>query len=264
MGLFKKIQAGRAAKRLRGASASQDGSLGELQSELVNLGPEAVRSVLQSLRSVDGRQAAIEVLERLVNDSTLPVFLEALASPDPDIVAGVTTVLSNAKNYDPACLLALFENPRVSKARLETLLSAQMTRISPRTLIAALPGMSRESRAVVFRILEARADSTIVAEATHLATHSDWWLRLHMVKLLCRCPSPEGTATIVRLLNDENRSVRLEAVQDVGKLKAAEAIPALCQSLREPDIKIQTAAIDALIQIHDVTAVPHLIEVLKD
>jgi len=264
MRLFKKFQAGRVAKKLPSASALGDASLGDLQSQLVNLGPEAIRSVMQSLRSVDARQAAIEVLEKLLTSETLPIYLDALASSSPEIVEGVTAVLSRSENYDPTKLLDLFSNPKVSKARLETILSSQMKGIQPRMLINILPDLSRDARGIIFRVLEKRADTSIIAEAVRLAVHTEWWLRLHMAKLLAKFPSPEGIETVVRLLKDENRAVRLEAVQCVGKLKAVEAIPNLCECLKDPDIKIQTAAIDSLIQIHDVSAVPHLIDVLKD
>jgi len=264
MRLIKKIQADRIARQLQNASAFPDGSLGDMQSRLVDLGPDAIRSVIQSLRSVDARQASIEVLERLVSDSTLDIYLEALGSSDPAIVAGITTVLSNAQAYDPTRLLPLFSNPRVSKARLETILSAQMKGIQPRMLISILPDLSRDARGIIFRVLEQRADSSILGDAVKMAVHTEWWLRLHMAKLLARFPSPEGTAAVVRLLDDDNRGVRLEAIQCLGKLKATEAIAGLCAALRDPDLKIQTAAIDALIQIHDASAVPHLVEVLKD
>jgi serine/threonine-protein kinase len=263
MRLFKKLQAGRVAKKLP-SSVTGEGSLDDVQSQLVNLGPDAIRSVMQSLRSMDARQAAIEVLERLLNNETLPIYFEALTASSPEIIEGVTAVLSRAQTYDPTRLLELFQNPQISKARLETILSAQMKNIQPRMLINVLPDLSRDARGIIFRVLEKRADSSIIGEAVRLAVHTEWWLRLHMAKLLARFPSPEGIETVVRLLKDENRAVRLEAVQCVGKLKAREAIPALCQALRDPDIKIQTAAIDSLIQIHDIAAVPHLIEVLKD
>jgi eukaryotic-like serine/threonine-protein kinase len=264
MRLIKKFQAGRFARKLQNASALPDGSLGDVQSQLVNLGPEAIRSVMQSLRSVDARQAAMDVLERLLSDQTLPTYLDAMSSTDPEIVAGVTTVLSNVETYDPTRLLELFSNPKVSKARLETILSARMKGIQPKMLMSMLPDLSRDARGIIFRLLEKGADNSIVAEAVQLAVHTEWWLRLHMAKLLARFPSPEGVEAVVRLLSDDNRAVRLEAVQCVGKLHAVEAIPKLCECLRDQDIKVQTAAIDSLIQIHDVAAVPHLIDVLKD
>lgn len=264
MRLFKKIQAGLYAKQLGSASTMPDGRLGDVKDQLVSLGPAAIRSVLESLHRTDAREAALEVLERLVSNETLPIYFDALMSTDPLVVDGATMALSRAQTYDPTRLLELFSNPRVSKARLEAILSSQMKGIQPRMLITLLPDLSKDARGVIFRILEKRADSTIVAEAIRLAVHAEWWLRLNMAKLLARFPSEEGIEAVIRLLKDENRGVRLEAVQCLGRLKATEAIPGLCQSLRDPDLKIHTAAIDALIAIGDVSAVPYLVEVLKD
>jgi eukaryotic-like serine/threonine-protein kinase len=264
MRLFKKIQAGHYAKQLGSAAAKPDGRLGDVKEQLVSLGPDSIRSVLVSLHATEAREAALEVLERLVSNDTLPIFFDALTSTDPVVVDGVSTVLSRSQNYDPTRLLELFTDPRVSKARLEAILSAQMKGIQPRMLISLLPDLSKDARGVIFRILEKHADSSIVAEAIRLAVHAEWWLRLNMAKLLARFPSEAGIEAVIRMLKDENRGVRLEAVQCLGRLKAKAAIPDLCQCLRDPDIKIQTAAIDALISIGDVSAVPHLVEVLKD
>ncbi len=264
MRLFKKIQAGHIAKQLGSATAGPDGRLGDVKDQLVSLGPASIRSVLDSLHSAEARDAALEVLERLVNNETLPIFFDALTSTDPQTVDGVSTALSRSQNYDPTRLLELFTDSRVSKARLEAILSAQMKGIQPRMLISLLPDLSKDARGVIFRILEKHADSSIAAEAIRLAVHAEWWLRLNMAKLLARFPSEAGIETVIRLLKDENRGVRLEAVQCLGRLKAVAAIPGLCQNLRDPDIKIHTAAIDALIAIGDVSAVPHLVEVLKD
>ena len=203
-------------------------------------------------------------LDRLLNNETLPIYVEALCSQDPAMVEGATTVLSRGRTYDPTPMLQLFADPRVPKARLETILSAQMKSIQPRMLISVLPDLSKDARGIIFRILEKGADSTIVAEAVRLAVHTEWWLRLHMAKLLAKFPSDEGTQAVLRLVRDENQAVRLEAVRCLGRLKAVAGIPALCERLRDPDIKVHTAAIEALIQIGDVSAVPHLVEVLKD
>jgi len=264
MRLIKKIQAGAYAKQLESAAALPDGKLADVKSQLVSLGPDAIRSVLESLRSAEARDAALEVLERLLSNDTLPTYIEALGSTDSLIVDGVTIVLSRAQTYDCTRLLDLFSNPKVSKARLEAILSAQMKNIQPRMLIRVLPDMSKDARGIIFRILERRADSTIIGEAVRLAVHTEWWLRLHMAKLLAKFPSDQGIEAVIRLLKDDNRGVRLEAVQCLGRIKAAAAIPDLAQALRDPDLKIHTAAIDALISIHDVAAVPHLVEVLKD
>src|SRR5262245_9078328 len=264
MSLIRKIAAGRMAKRLREGAGNPDQTVEEVQSRLVELGPDAIRSVLQSLHSPDARQASIEVLRKLASDRTLPVFIEALGSSDHAIADGATTVLAQSDNYDPNRLLELFTNPSVSKARLETILTAQAARLPAATLLERLVELSRDGRVVVFRLIEQVADEQLMPQVRQLATHSDWWLRLHMIRLLARLATPEGKLDLVRLLDDENRSVRLEAASALGRLKVSEAIPGLCECLRAADIRLQTAAIDALIQIHDPAAVPSLVEVLRD
>jgi serine/threonine-protein kinase len=264
MGLIRKIAAGRMAKRLREGAGNPGESMEDVQSRLVELGPDAIRSVLQSLRDPDARARSIEVLSQLANDRTLPVFMEALGSGEHPIADGATTVLAKTSNYDPIPLLELFANPSVSKARLETILAAQAARLTAATLLDRLVDLNRDARIVVFRLIEQIADERVLPQIQQLATHSDWWLRLHMIRLLSRFPTPAGTRDVVRMLGDENRAVRLEAVAALGRLKASEAIPGLCECLRAADIRLQTAAIDALVQIHDPGSVSALVEVLKD
>jgi serine/threonine-protein kinase len=264
MNLVRKLQANLYARKLTSSGELAEGALSDLQSQLVSLGPDAIRSTLESLRKPEARKPAIDVLQRLLSNDTLPVFLEALRSSEPAIVDGVTEVMSRSQTYDPTRLLELFGDPSISKARLEQILSAQMKSVQPRMLLSILPDMSKDARGVIFRLLEKRADSSVVGEAVRLAVHTEWWLRLHMAKLLARFPSPEGVGAVIKLLKDENRGVRLEAVRCLSKLKAVEAVPSLCARLRDPDIQVQTAAIEALVQIGDVSAVPELLEYLKD
>jgi serine/threonine-protein kinase len=58
--------------------------------------------------------------------------------------------------------------------------------------------------------------------------------------------------------------VRLEAVRALGTPHANAAVAQLCGRLRDPDVRVQTAAIGSLIAIGDVGAVPHLLDYLKD
>jgi serine/threonine-protein kinase len=194
----------------------------------------------------------------------LPLYLEALRSPTASIADAAAAALAASGQYDATRLLPLFLDPGVSKARLETILAARVQSLEPRLLLQLLPDLGREARGGVFRLLEKRIDPSLVSDAARLATHTDWWLRLHMVKLLAHCPGRESSQVVTKLLADENVSVRLTAVRCLAGLKDAGAIPALCGRLRDPDLKVQAAAIEALVQIGDVGAVVHLLEYLKD
>jgi serine/threonine-protein kinase len=263
MDLIRRFQAGHLAKRLQDPLQAADG-VAQTQEKLLALGPSAVRGLLDAIARGKASTASNEVLERLCTNDTLSVFVEALQSPVPAVVEAASVALSRSALYDPAQLLGLFSEPAVSKARLESILAAQMQRIQPVTLVRVLPDLSKDARGSVFRLLERRADSSISADVVGLARHAEWWLRLHAVKLLAKMPGKDSITGVAELLKDESAAVRLEAVRTLGVLRATEVLPALCGRLRDIDIKVQAAAIETLISLGDVSAVPHLLEYLRD
>ncbi len=265
MDLIKRFQAGFVARKLQSPTGLSGEALIEAQEQLVAMGPAAIRSVLESLHNGESAAVpALAVLTRLLTNETLSTFIDALRSPIPAVAEAASHALSNSDTYDATQLLPLFSDPGISKARLETILSAQIKQLQPATLMRVLPDLSKDARGSVFRLIEKRADSSVVQEAVRLASHAEWWLRLHMARLLSRFPDTRGTEAVIKLLKDENPAVRLEAVKSLSQLKPTSSIPALCQRLRDSDIKVQGASIEALIAIGDVAAVPHLIEHLKD
>ncbi len=232
--------------------------------ELIALGPAAIRTVFDSIAKGSPAAASIDVLEHLLSNETLPAFMEALRSPVPTVVDAATAAMSRAESYDPTRLLPLFADARIPKSRLEGILASQMKRLQPVTLVRVLPDLSKDARGSVFRLLERSADSSIVQDTVRLATHAEWWLRLHAVKLMARLPGEPVVAGVEKLLGDENPAVRLEAVRTLGTLQAASAVRTLCQRLRDPDVRVQTAAVETLISIGDASSVVHLLEYLKD
>jgi eukaryotic-like serine/threonine-protein kinase len=263
MDLIRRFQAGHLAKRLQDPLQAESG-VAEAGEKLVALGPAAARGLFDAIARGRASEASLDVLERLATNETLGVFVEALQSPVPAVAEAASAALSRSAHYDPASLLPLFSEPRVSKARLEAILAAQMQRIQPVTLVRVLPDLSKDARGSVFRLLERRADGTIANDLVALARNAEWWLRLHAVKLLAKMPGQGSVRGVAELLKDESAAVRLEAVRTLGVLKASEALPELCGRLRDIDIKVQAAAIETLISIGDVSAVPLLLEYLRD
>jgi len=263
MNLLRRLQAGRLARRLADGRHTGD-ELDEARRALVELGADAIVPVLDAVANGMATAAAADVLEQLLNGSTLGIYTEALASQAPSVVDTAAAALARNLQYDPALLLPLFSDPRVSKARLESILSAQADRLAPATLVRALPEVNKEARVSVFRLLERRADAGVVFDLLGLAKHAEWWFRLHAVRLLARFPGPPTVEGVRGCLTDDIPSVRLEAVRTLATLGASAAIADLCARLADADMKVQTAAIEALIALGDVAAVPHLIVHLKD
>ncbi len=262
MNLMRMIQAGHFARRL--ATSTEATTLHGARSQLLAIGPEAIRPVFEVVARGKSANVAVDVLVSLLDNDTLGQYTEALRSPVPPVVEAATAALSRGKNYDPMLLFPLYSDARVSKARLEAILLAQMPRMQPAALVRALPDLSKDSRSSVFRMLEQSADLSVAEEAKRLVGHSDWWMRLHAVKLLARVPGADATESLVKLLADDNAAIRIECLRAISALQATGAVPAVCRRLRDGDIRVQTAAIETLTGLGDASAVPHLLDCLKD
>ncbi len=262
MNLMRMIQAGHFARRL--ATSTEASALHGARSQLLAIGPEAIRPVFDVVARGKSANVAVDVLVSLLDNDTLGQYTEALRSPVPAVVEAASAALSRGKNYDPMLLFPLYSDARVSKARLESILLAQMPRMQPAALVRALPELSKDSRSSVFRMLEQSADLSVAEEAKRLVGHSDWWMRLHAAKLLARVPGADATESLVKLLGDDNAAIRIESLRAIAALTATGAVPAVCRRLRDGDIRVQTAAIETLTGLNDASAVPHLLDCLKD
>jgi serine/threonine-protein kinase len=264
MEILKRFQAGRHVRLLQSSKRPTDAALIEARAQLAAMGAPAVRAIFSALTTESATPTTLEVLSGMVNQDTLPAFLEGLRSGQLHIEQTATLVLARSATFDVTQLFALFADPRVPRARLETILDAQAVNVHPTALLRVLPALGKEARNTAYRMLERTADSSILAEALDMAKHPEWWIRLHVAKLLARLPGPAANAAMTKLVRDENGAVRIEAVRAVQRMQAREAIPALCTRLRDQDLKVQTAAIEALVGLADVSAVPHLLDALKD
>ncbi|MCA9753243.1 MAG: HEAT repeat domain-containing protein, partial [Gemmatimonadetes bacterium] len=131
-------------------------------------------------------------------------------------------------------------------------------------MLPALPDLERDARAVAFRLLEELVDDSVGPLVLAQLEHTDWWIRMHMAKLLAQLPGEETEKALSQIISDRNKAVRLQAVKTLHVLKAKHAVPFLANALRDGDLTVQAAAIDALIAIDDPDSVRFLIEVLQD
>src|SRR5262245_17548689 len=247
MEILKRFQASRHVRLLQSGARVADAQLVEARAQLEAMGAPAIRAIFEALATVPATPVTLDVLQSLVNQDTLPAFIEGLRTGGSHVVDAAALVLSRAPTYDATQLLALYSDDRLSRARLEAILEAQAANLHPAALLRLLPNLGKEARSSAFRLLERIADASILAEALELTKHPEWWIRLHVIRLLARVPGPAANAAITKVVRDENGAVRLEAVRAVAKLQVREAIPALCTRLRDPDLKVQTAAIEALV-----------------
>jgi len=250
---------------LKRANSLQQSSLLDVKQKLVALGPPLLPSILELLPHPEARPHAEEILREILSNDTVGEFVAVLSVVQPSAVAYVVELLSTSEKYDAALLLELFPTaPPKARASLEAILQRRAKSIPFSKLAACLGDNIKESRSLVYRLLELTGDPGVIGSVRRHLQSEDWWVRYHVLTLIGKFPSDETIEAVVPLLRDPNKTVRLEAVHTLGKLDAHSAIPELCQSLRDENLKVHTAAIDVLTRFGDVRAVSHLIDVLKD
>jgi serine/threonine-protein kinase len=258
------MQAGRAVDKLKQSRRLSPQELKQAQEELLSLSPTSIPPLIDCLGHGEARGPAIAILERLATGKNLAFFVEALASPSPAVVSAVTQVLETSTGYDPHALLPHLFDAKIPKSALDSIFTARQADLKLPALIDLLPDLSKEARAIVFRLLERTMDPVAKQRMVPLLNHEDWSMRMQVTRLLARSSEPTSNTAIRGLLNDQHPTARLEAVKAIQNLGERAAVPELVAMLRDPDLKVQTAAIDALVTFADAAAVPHLLEVLKD
>ncbi|HZL86029.1 MAG TPA: HEAT repeat domain-containing protein [Candidatus Krumholzibacteria bacterium] len=264
MNFVQKMKVERLVQRLKQAHSLSRQELEEVQHQVAAMGPAAIEPMLGCLGHAEARPPALLVLEHLLSDDTMGLYVQTLGSPNPAIASGMVHVLSRGKRYRAGQLLSFLTDPSVPKAALARVLEARAAAVRPREVLAVFTNLDKDGRTLLFRILERALTPERAPQLVPLLEHPDGWVRHRAVELLSRFGSDEVIEGLVRVLRDENRSVRLAAVRGLEALKSHKAIPALAGALRDPDLKVQSAAIDALVGFGDASAVPHLLTVLTD
>ena len=80
----------------------------QAMARLAQIGRPAIPHLLQALGSTPTPTRLIEFLTTRVNQASLPYFVRGLSNRNPRVVAGIVTILSHSRGYDPHSLLELF------------------------------------------------------------------------------------------------------------------------------------------------------------
>ena len=268
MKVVRRLAAKKHLRVLQRARDADEHALEAAKSALRDIGPAILPELFELLSNEDAREPVNSVLASMLTDETLDTFVQGLEISRPSIADGIATLLCNSSGYTPERLLDYLEGKgRLTaggRTRLENVLRARAGSMGADALITRIDGTTRETRSLVFRLLETREDAAARTQLRALVSHEDWWVQTHALKLLARFGSEQEIPVIRGCLEHENKNIRWQAVKALGDLEASSCIPELCKSLRDPDLKVHTAAIEALVNIGDAAAVPYLVDVLKD
>ncbi len=97
-----------------------------------------------------------------------------------------------------------------------------------------------------------------------LLDDSDREIRVNTVQELGRLKDKRATDGLIHHLSDPVAEVRYEAAGALGKLKDKRATDALIRHLNDPDSYVRLLALDSLREIHDPNAIPAIRELLNN
>jgi serine/threonine-protein kinase len=232
--------------------------------KLKQIGRPAIPRLIGALARGHNAATIVELLVAYLNNETLPLFCDGLAHSDTRAVAGVVKVLSASGRYDPHRLLDLFIDSRIPKTVLVQILTCHRSALDPKRLTGLLDTVGKDSRTTIFQLLDQVATEAMLPALIGRTTSEDWLIRLHITRMLGRFRTAATRDTLVTLLSDAHKNVRLAALEGLAGLQMPVDIRPICQLLRDPDLTIQSKAIETLIQINDPKAIHDLLDILQD
>ena len=236
----------------------------QAMARLAQIGRPAIPHLLQALGSTPTPTRLIEFLTTRVNQASLPYFVRGLSNRNPRVVAGIVTILSHSRSYDPHSLLELFIDQTTPKAALVQILTAHKETLRPKALLELCNITDKDGRITVLRLADQVATEAMVSELLPYARSDDWLIRLHVAQTLSRFSTAASCETLLHLVTDVHKSVRLAALEGLAGLQMPVAVEPLCALLRDPDLTLQSKAIEAIIQINHPHTLRHILDLLQD
>lgn len=225
--------------------ASQE--VAQATATLRQIGPPAISKLLEVVGKARQPETIVAVLAQMVDHDSLPLLSGALADPSPRVVTAVVEALSRADGYDPQRLFGLFANPKIAREHIEHILVRRKDRLQPEALLRLLNTMSQGDHAVVFRLLEQVVTKAFIPELIHRLRTEDWTIRFHIARILARFRTEAVRDTLVRLLSDPHKNVRLIALEGLTAMRVPFDVGPLCMLLRDADTTIHDKAMDMVL-----------------
>ena len=160
-----------------------------------------------------------------------------------------------------ALILAAFEDETASVREYAIRLATR--HVEPQVLGRLVAdGVNAARRNGALAALE-RQGPYAVPFLAELLRSPDAELVMFSLQILARVGDPKATAGILPLLNHTDPNVAQAAVEALGRLRSADAVPALLELLRG-NLWLQLAAVNALGEIGDAPAVAPLLSLVPD
>lgn len=206
----------------------------------------------------------VDVLTNLARTEYADYFRPLFSNNSNYVRDGVVKALSQSNNIDPNHFIELLEDSDVSKPMLMTFLTAQKQKVNGSKLLRYAYKLEHNEQAGLFRLLENIADDSLVPELINRIDSKDPIMRMFVTKIISKFDMPNVNEALGKLLGDENKAVRLAALEGLSRSSKNIEIDKLCALINDPDYKVQNKAIETIVKINHPATVHYLIPHLKD
>ncbi|MGE3536097.1 MAG: HEAT repeat domain-containing protein [Candidatus Tectimicrobiota bacterium] len=231
---------------------------------LKEIGRPALSKFIEALGSAKNPELLEDLLVSLLDNETLPLFVNHLTHANPQIATSVARVFIKGHKYDPNRLLSLLSDARAPKAALGKILSQRKDHLNLKALMTLLGTVERDSRGMVLRLIERGATEAMLPDLIRAARSDDAATRISMVRTLAHFSTEAVRETLVGLLSDTHKDVRQAALEGLASLKLPVDVAPICQLLRDPEPAMQLKARELLAHFHDPLTARHLVDLLQD
>ncbi len=245
------------------------GSGGDYQknlSKLQKIAGKAIPKLAVRLEGANQEQAKsiVQILSDLATLKNSEYFKPLFSHQNNQVRDGVVEALSKSTEIDPNRFVDLFEKQNASKPMVISLLTAQKQKVNGSKLLRYAYKLEHNDQAALFKLLESIANDTIVPELVNRVDTKDPIIRTYITKVMSKFDMPSVIESLSKLLSDENKAVRLAALDGLARSNKINDIEKLCTLISDPDYKVQNKAIEAIVKTNHPKTVLHLIPHLKD
>jgi HEAT repeat protein/tRNA A-37 threonylcarbamoyl transferase component Bud32 len=233
---------------------------------LQGVGATAIPNIIDAIGTADKSHtgALITLLASLLNDESFDYYAAGLGHQNKQSVAGVTKALAMAGTYDTNRLLALLGNDEVFKPALIEILGIVRKRLNSRELLSRAYDLQPSEKAAVFKIIADIAGPELVPDLIARLDGKDPAVRLHIIYLLGRYNQPDVARALEQQLKDKNKMVRKATLEVLANMPGDRNIGLICSLLADPELEVQSRAVDLVVKIRHPDTMQHLLNVLKD
>ncbi len=239
----------------------------KLVGRLKSAGNKAVPKIIDALALSDKTHTMVlvDILGAMINDKNLLMYKEGLADGNERVVSGTAWALSSSTSYNANGLLDFFEDPEVSKAALIEILRVHKQDLSVHELLRHAYECEPKEKAAIFKIIQETIKPEMIPDLIARMGGKDPVIKIHLMQLLAKFDRAEITNALEMQLKDPNKMVRGAALAALSTRESSSiSIDKVADALVDPDLDVQSKAVDVLIKINHPDTVRYLLPALKD